>query len=168
MIKTPLVSIAVPNEKDLDILKPAIEMLGRFQIEYEEIVTSAHRSPDEMAEYAKGLKKRGVKVVIAAARGAAHLPGMIAAYTTLPVIAVPLKSPFLDGIDSLYSMLHMPIGVPLAVIGVDAAENASILAIQILGLFSEEAAKAIDNIKESLAQEVRRQSENVKGKYGSR
>jgi 5-(carboxyamino)imidazole ribonucleotide mutase len=118
-----------------------------------------------MAEYAKGLRKRGVKVVIAAARGAAHLPGMIAAYTTLPVIAVPLKSPFLDGIDSVYSMLHMPNGVPLAVIGVDAAENASILAIQILGLFREEAAKAMDSIKESLAKEVRRQSENIKKNY---
>ena len=166
MNKTPVVSIAVPNEKDLDIFKPAIEMFSRFQIDHEQVVTSAHRSPHEMAEYAKGLRKRGVKVVIAAARGAAHLPGMIAAYTTLPVIAVPLKSTFLDGTDSVYSMLHMPTGVPLAMLGVDAAENASILAIQILALFQEEAARAMDSIKESLAQEVSRQSENIKKNYG--
>lgn len=166
MNKGLVISIAVPNEKDLDIFKPAIETFSRFQIDYEQVVTSAHRSPDGMVEYAKGLRKRGIKIVIAAARGAAHLPGMIAAYTTLPVVAVPLKSPFLDDTDSVYSMLHMPTGVPLAVVGVDATENASILAIQILGLFQEEAAKAMVGIKESLAKEVRKQSENIKKNYG--
>ncbi len=109
-----LVSIAMPNEKDLEVLKEAVKILESFGIPFEVVVTSAHRSPEEMIRYAKGAKDRGIEVIIAAASGSAHLPGMIAAFTTLPVIAVPLRSSFLDGLDSVLSMLQMPSGVPVA------------------------------------------------------
>src|SRR5919107_5561930 len=134
MTSKTIVSIAMPNERDLEVMNESVVTLKSLGISHEVAVISAHRAPDQMISYAKNARDRGVEVIIATARGAAHLPGMIAAFTTLPVIAVPLKSPLLDGLDSILSMLQMPDGVPVATVSVNGAKNAAILASQILGL----------------------------------
>jgi 5-(carboxyamino)imidazole ribonucleotide mutase len=157
-----IVSITMPNEKDLEIMMEAVKMLESFGIPLEVVVTSAHRSPEEMILYAKGAKKRGIEVIIAAASGAAHLPGMIAAFTTLPVIAVPLRSPLLDGLDSVLSMLQMPKGVPTATVSINGATNAAVLACQILALHNERLTHKLDEFKLSLADEVKKHGANVK------
>ncbi|PWU79696.1 MAG: 5-(carboxyamino)imidazole ribonucleotide mutase [Candidatus Nitrosopolaris wilkensis] len=157
-----LVSIAMPNEKDLEVMLEAVKMLESFGIPFEVVVASAHRSPEEMIRYAKGVKERGIEVIIAAASGAAHLPGMIAAFTTLPVIAVPLKSSFLDGLDSVLSMLQMPVGVPIATVSINGGRNAAILACQIIGLHNDNISHQIDELKISLSEEVAKQAANVK------
>ena len=118
-----LVSIAMPNEKDLEVMNESVKTLGSFGVSYEVMVISAHRSPEQMIEYAKNAKDRGIEVIIAAASGVAHLPGMIATFTTLPVIAVPLRSSLPDGLDSVLSMLQMPNGVPVATVSVNGARN---------------------------------------------
>jgi 5-(carboxyamino)imidazole ribonucleotide mutase len=157
-----LVSIAMPNEKDLEVMNESVKTLGSFGVPCEVMVISAHRSPEQMIEYAKNAKNRGVEVIIATASGAAHLPGMIAAFTILPVIAVPLRSSFLDGLDSVISMLQMPSGVPVATVSVNGAKNAAILACQIIGLHNENIRHHLDNLKTNLAIEVQEQAERVK------
>ena len=159
-----LVSIAIPNEKDLEVMNEGAKVLESFGIPYEVVVTSAHRSPEEMIRYANGTKERGIEVIIAAASGAAHLPGMIAAFTTLPVIAVPLRSSFLDGLDSVLSILQMPIGVPVATVSVNGARNAAILACQMLSLHSENVRHQLDKLKTSLAEQVKQEATNVRSK----
>jgi len=158
------VSIAMPNEKDLEVMKDAVKMLESFGIPFEVVVTSAHRSPEEMIRYAKGAKERGIEVIIAAASGAAHLPGMIAAFTTLPVIAVPLKSSLLDGLDSVLSILQMPAGVPVATVSINGGRNAAILACQIISLHNDNARRQMDELKINLSEEVKKQAENIKSK----
>lgn len=157
-----LVSIAIPNEEDLEVMKEAVEILESFGVNFEVVVTSAHRSPDEMIRYAKGAKEKGIEVIIAAAKGAAHLPGMIAAFTTLPVIAVPLRSSLLDGLDSVLSILQMPVGVPTATVSINGSKNAAILACQILALHNEYLRRQMDEFKSSLVEEVKRQGANIK------
>ena len=159
-----LVSIAMPNEKDLEVMNESVKTLGSFGVPCEVMVISAHRSPEQMIEYAKNVKNRGVEVIIATASGAAHLPGMIAALTILPVIAVPLRSSFLDGLDSVISMLQMPSGVPVATVSVNGARNAAILACQIIGLHNENIRHQLDNLKTNLAIEVQEQAERVNSK----
>jgi 5-(carboxyamino)imidazole ribonucleotide mutase len=149
-----LVSIAVPNEKHLEVMNESVKTLGSFEVPYEVIVISAHRSPEQMIEYAKNAKDRGIEVIIAIASGAAHLPGMVAAFITLPVIAVPLRSSLLDGLDSVLSMLQMPSGVPVATVSVNGARNAAILACQIISLHNENIRHQLDKLKTSLAIEV--------------
>jgi 5-(carboxyamino)imidazole ribonucleotide mutase len=160
-----LVSIATPNEKDLELMEESISTLKSFGLSCEVVVISAHRSPEQMVQYAKNATDRGIEVIIAAASGAAHLPGMIAAFTTLPVIAVPLKSPFLDGLDSVLSILQMPNGVPVATVSVNGARNAAILASQIIGLHNDKARQEMKKLKMTLATEVEEQSERVKSKF---
>ena len=137
MTKTPLVSIVMGSDSDLDIMNEAAKALAEFGIPYEIDITSAHRSPARTSEYSRALKARGVKVVIAGAGGAAHLAGVIAAETTLPVIAVPIPSTALLGLDSLLAMVQMPAGIPVATvaIGKPGATNAGILAAQMIGLY---------------------------------
>lgn len=159
-----LVSIAMPNEKDLEVMNESVKTLVSFGVPCEVIVISAHRSPEQMIEYAKNAKNRGVEVIIATASGAAHLPGMIAALTILPVIAVPLRSSFLDGLDSVVSMLQMPSGVPVATVSVNGARNAAILACQIISLHNENIRLQLDKLKTNLAIEVQEQAERVKSK----
>src|SRR5919202_6806661 len=132
------------TEKDLEVMEETIAALQSFGIPYEVTIISAHRSPEQMFEYIKNASDRGIEVIIATGSGAAHLPGMIAALTSLPVIAVPLKSPFLDGLDSLLSMLHMPDGVPVATVSVNGAKNAAILACQIIALHDDVAKHEIE------------------------
>jgi 5-(carboxyamino)imidazole ribonucleotide mutase len=157
-----LVSVVMPNEKDLEVMNESIVTLKSLGIYCEVTVISAHRAPHQMIEYIKNAKERGIKVIIATAKGAAHLPGMIAAFTTLPVIAVPLKSPLLDGLDSILSMLQMPDGVPVATVSVNGAKNAAILAAQILGLHHDNISVELERLKVRLSSEVEEQAARIK------
>ena len=163
--KKRLVSIAMPNEKDLEVMEETIITLKSFDIPYEVTVISAHRSPEQMFEYIKNASDRGIEVIIATASGAAHLPGMIAALTTLPVIAVPLKSSFLDGLDSVLSMLQMPNGVTVATVSVNGAKNAAILACQIIALHNNNIRDEMTKLKTTLVRDVEEQSKRVRSRF---
>ncbi|NLN87446.1 MAG: 5-(carboxyamino)imidazole ribonucleotide mutase [Syntrophomonadaceae bacterium] len=130
----PVVGIIMGSDSDLPIMKEAADILQEFEVEYDVTVCSAHRLPQETADYAREAKARGLGVIIAGAGGAAHLPGVIAAYTTLPVIGVPIKTSALAGVDSLYSIVQMPKGIPVATVAINGSANAALLAVQILGL----------------------------------
>jgi 5-(carboxyamino)imidazole ribonucleotide mutase len=158
----PLVSIVMGSDSDLEIMREAAKALDDFGIAWEMDVTSAHRSPDRSAEFAKGAAGRGVKVIIAGAGGAAHLAGVIAAHTTLPVIGVPITS-VLNGLDSLLSTVQMPAGIPVATvaIGKAGATNAGILATQIIALSDEGIAKKMVAYKEKLAKGVEEKSRKL-------
>ncbi|MGH9529864.1 MAG: 5-(carboxyamino)imidazole ribonucleotide mutase [Terriglobales bacterium] len=160
----PLVSIVMGSDSDLEIMREARKALEGFGIAYEMDVTSAHRSPDRTAEYAKNAAKRGVRIIIAGAGGAAHLAGVIAAHTTLPVIGVPIPSTPLNGLDSLLATVQMPAGIPVATvaIGKPGATNAGILAAQILGLADRDLANKLDDHKKKLASGVEEKSRKLK------
>jgi 5-(carboxyamino)imidazole ribonucleotide mutase len=130
----PLVGIIMGSDSDLPIMKEAAEILNEFQISYEIKIVSAHRTPNLMYEYAKSAESRGLKIIIAGAGGSAHLPGMVASLTTLPVIGVPVQTKTLNGIDSLYSIVQMPPGIPVATVAINGAKNAGLLAAKILGI----------------------------------
>jgi 5-(carboxyamino)imidazole ribonucleotide mutase len=130
---SPLVGVIMGSDSDLPTMQAAIEILERFQIPHEVAIVSAHRTPDRMVEYAKTARDRGLQVIIAGAGGAAHLPGMVAALTVLPVIGVPVQTRALSGLDSLYSIVQMPSGIPVATVAIGNAQNAGLLAAQILG-----------------------------------
>lgn len=149
-MKKPLVGILMGSDSDLEKMSEAAQILDELGIENEVQVLSAHRSPKETADYATGAKKRGIKVIIAGAGGAAALPGTIAAITTMPVIGVPIKSKSMEGLDSLLSIAQMPPGVPVATVGVDGARNAGLLAAVIIGLLDSNIAKKIENFKKEL------------------
>jgi 5-(carboxyamino)imidazole ribonucleotide mutase len=169
MEKHPLVSIVMGSDSDLEIMNEAAKALIEFGIPHEVDITSAHRSPARTSEYARGLKDRGVKVVIAGAGGAAHLAGVIAAETTLPVIAVPIPSTSLLGLDSLLSMVQMPAGIPVATvaIGKPGATNAGILAAQMIGLYDQNVAAKLGAYKEKLAKGVEAKSRKLKESHKS-
>lgn len=157
------------SDSDLDIMREAAKALDGFGIVYEVDVTSAHRSPDRTADYARKAASRGVRVIIAGAGGAAHLAGVIAAHTTLPVIGVPIPSTSLNGLDSLLATVQMPAGIPVATvaIGKPGATNAGILAAQILGLSSAPLAKKLEDHKETLANGVEEKSKKLKITLGT-
>jgi len=160
----PLVSIVMGSDSDLEIMREAAKALDDFGISYEMDVTSAHRSPDRTAGYARDAAQRGIRVIIAGAGGAAHLAGVIAAHTTLPVIGVPIPSTSLNGLDSLLATVQMPAGIPVATvaIGKPGATNAGILAAQILGLADQKVAKKLDDHKKKLASGVEDKSAKMK------
>ncbi len=152
---TPLVGIIMGSDSDLGIMQAAAAMLKQFEIPFELTVVSAHRTPLRMVDYATTAKDRGLKVIIAGAGGAAHLPGMVASITTLPVIGVPIKSSnSIDGWDSVLSILQMPNGVPVATVALNAAKNAGILAAQILGCSDNKISAAIAHYKQEMSHEV--------------
>jgi 5-(carboxyamino)imidazole ribonucleotide mutase len=155
------ISIIMGSDSDLEIMKEAANVLDEFKIPYEITVVSAHRTPDRMFSFAKEAKGRGIKVIIAGAGGAAHLPGMVASITTLPVIGVPVKLKTMDGLDSLLSIVQMPAGVPVATVAINNAKNAGILAAQILGTSNEEIAERIQEFKDKMKEEVERKAEVV-------
>jgi phosphoribosylaminoimidazole carboxylase PurE protein len=161
----PLVSIVMGSDSDLEIMREAGKALDDFGIGYEIDVTSAHRSPDRSADFAKKAAERGIKVIIAGAGGAAHLAGVIAAHTILPVIGVPIPSTSLNGMDSLLSTVQMPAGIPVATvaIGKPGATNAGILAAQMIGLSDESVAKKMHAHKEKLARGVEEKSRKLRG-----
>lgn len=160
----PLVSIVMGSDSDLEIMREAGKALDEFGIPYEMDVTSAHRSPDRTAGYARDAAQRGIRVIIAGAGGAAHLAGVIAAHTTLPVIGVPIPSTSLNGLDSLLATVQMPAGIPVATvaIGKPGATNAGILAAQIMGLLDQKLAKKLDDHKKKLASGVEEKSAKLK------
>jgi 5-(carboxyamino)imidazole ribonucleotide mutase len=131
-MKTPLIGIIMGSDSDLPTMKAAIEICAQFEVPHEVAIVSAHRTPERMVEYAQTAHQRGLKVIIAGAGGAAHLPGMVAALTPLPTIGVPIQTKALQGVDSLYSIVQMPAGVPVATVSIGNATNAGLLAIQIL------------------------------------
>lgn len=151
------------SDSDLNVMQAASEILKEFGIPHEVTVVSAHRTPHRMIEYAQKAKERGLKVIIAGAGGAAHLPGMVAAVTTLPVIGVPIKSSnSIDGWDSVLSILQMPNGVPVGTVALNASKNAGILAAEILGTADETIAMKIADYKNSLSNEVIEKVEKMK------
>lgn len=159
----PVIGIIMGSDSDLPIMQNAADMLKQFGIPHELTVVSAHRTPTRLIDYAKNAKQRGLKIIIAGAGGAAHLPGMIAAVTTLPVIGVPIKSSnSIDGWDSVLSILQMPNGVPVATVALNAAKNAGILAASILGTTDEAISNKIAAYKESMETEVMEKVERLK------
>jgi 5-(carboxyamino)imidazole ribonucleotide mutase len=151
----PHVGIIMGSKSDLEVMQAAADILKQFDVAYELTIVSAHRTPDRMRTYALGAKARGLKVIIAGAGGAAHLPGMVAAYTILPVIGVPVKSSnSIDGWDSVLSILQMPNGVPVATVALNGAKNAGILAAQIIGSFDEVVSQKLSEYKKMLEKEV--------------
>ncbi len=158
----PVVSIIMGSDSDLPIMKEAAEILTQFNIEFELTIISAHRTPTRMVDFASNAHQRGIKVIIAGAGGAAHLPGMVASISPLPVIGVPIKSSnSIDGWDSVLSILQMPNGVPVATVALNAAKNAGILAAQILGTSDKEGMNAMLLYKLELAQSVRTKFEKL-------
>ena len=148
------VASVMGSNSDLPVVQGAIDQLKSFGVDFEAHVISAHRTPQRAEEFAKSAKANGVKVIIAAAGKAAHLGGVIAAYTTLPVIALPIKSSFMDGLDSLLSMVQMPTGIPVATVGVNGADNAGILAVQMLAVSDSALADKLDKFKADMAKAV--------------
>jgi len=148
------VGIIMGSDSDLPVMQEAAAILSQLGVEYELTIVSAHRTPDRLVDYGKNAHNNGIGVVIAGAGGAAHLPGMIAAFTHLPVIGVPVKSSNMSGLDSLYSIVQMPPGVPVATVAINGARNAGILAAQIIGISNNEVAKSVIAFKESMNNEV--------------
>jgi len=152
--KKPVVGIIMGSTSDLPIMSKAESHLTDFKVPYEVVTVSAHRTPDYMAKYAKAAQKRGIKVIIAGAGGAAHLPGMVASYTTLPVIGVPINITSLKGLDSFLSILQMPKGVPVATVAIDNAENAALLAIRMLSLNSKRLSQGLADFAKTQKKKV--------------
>ena len=157
----PLVGIIMGSKSDWPTMKEAAAVLKEFQVRYETRVVSAHRTPDDMVEYGKTAHERGLQVIIAGAGGAAHLPGMVAAYSPLPVIGVPVKSSALSGIDSLLSIVQMPGGVPVATVAIGGAKNAGLLALQILAADNKTLQSRILEYKQRLAAMARSQNVDI-------
>lgn len=161
-----MIGIIMGSESDMPIMKEAVAVLQELGVKYEVTVVSAHRTPERMFSYAKSAKLRGLKAIIAGAGGAAHLPGMVASLTTLPVIGVPIKSSnSIDGWDSVLSILQMPCGVPVATVALNGAKNAGILSAQIIGAFDSEIAKKLTNYKETLKTKVEKSIADLKDTY---
>ncbi len=162
-MKKPMVSVIMGSDSDMPVMEEACKTLGKFNIPYEVKILSAHRSPDKTSLFAKGARKRGIKVIIAGAGGAAHLAGVVASHTTLPVIGVPMESK-LEGMDSLLSTVQMPSGVPVATvsIGKAGAANAAILAAQIIGLSNSSIEKKISSHKKELVRKIDAKNRKIK------
>jgi len=167
-VSSPLVGIIMGSDSDLNIMQDAAKILEQFNIPIELTVVSAHRTPQRMLTYATTAKERGLKVIIAGAGGAAHLPGMVASITTLPVIGVPIKSSnSIDGWDPVLSILQMPNGVPVATVALNAAKNAGILAAQIIGTSNDEVAQKLATYKTQLEGEVLEKVHKLKAQFSN-
>jgi len=150
----PQIAIIMGSDSDLPTMQDAIAVCAEFNIECEVAIISAHRTPERMFTYAKSAHERGIKVIIAGAGGAAHLPGMVASLTPLPVIGVPVSSRHLQGLDSLYSIVQMPAGIPVATVAIGNAKNAGLLAVQILATAKSELLEKVQQYRQNLAQSV--------------
>ncbi|WAM33067.1 5-(carboxyamino)imidazole ribonucleotide mutase [Caldicellulosiruptor morganii] len=160
-MKKPLVGIIMGSDSDLPVMKEAAKVLEDFGVEYEMTIVSAHRTPERMFKYAKEAEARGIEVIVAGAGGAAHLPGMVASISNLPVIGVPVKTSSLNGLDSLLSIVQMPAGVPVATVAINNAKNAGILAAEILGIKYPEIRKKIAEYKEKMRNEVEQKAKDL-------
>lgn len=157
----PIISVIMGSDSDLPIVADAVSTLDEFKIPHEVLIMSAHRSPDVTTKFAKSAKDRGIKVIITAAGGAAHLAGIIAAHFPLPVIGIPIKTPTLNGIDSLYSIVQMPPGIPVATVGINSAKNAALLAIQIIAVENKLLQKKLIEYKNNLSKSVMAKSDKL-------
>jgi 5-(carboxyamino)imidazole ribonucleotide mutase len=163
-----IVGIVMGSDSDLAVMQAAAVTLQQFNISFELTIVSAHRTPLRLVEYATVAKSRGLKAIIAGAGGAAHLPGMIASITTVPVIGVPIKSKkSLDGLDSILSILQMPDGVPVATVALDGAKNAALLAIQIIATSDESVSSALEQFKKQLQTDVLDKAEKLKAEWNN-
>ena len=159
----PVVGIVMGSDSDLPVMSKAAKMLEDLEIPYELTVVSAHRTPDRMYEYARTAKERGLKVIIAGAGGSAHLPGMVAAMTVLPVIGVPVQTKALGGVDSLFSIVQMPPGIPVATVAINGALNAGLLAAKILAASDEALSARVQAYGDSLKEMVEQKAEKLEG-----
>ncbi len=166
-MKKPLVGILMGSESDLPVMEKAAEVLREMDIPYEIDISSAHRLPEKTAHYSRTARDRGIEVIIAGAGMAAHLAGVLAAHTTLPVIGVPIKSGALNGADALYSTVQMPPGIPVATVGIDGAKNAAYLACEILSIKYPEIARKLAHFREETKRSLKAKSKALKkGKAG--
>jgi 5-(carboxyamino)imidazole ribonucleotide mutase len=161
-MKKPLVGVLMGSESDLPVMEKAGEVLKEMGIPYEMGICSAHRLPEKTTHYAKSARNRGIEVLIAGAGMAAHLAGVLASHTTLPVIGVPLKSGPMDGVDALYSTVQMPTGVPVATVGIDGAKNAAYLACEILSIKYPEIAKKLEDFRSKMKKSLEEKSKTLK------
>ncbi|MBU1298033.1 MAG: 5-(carboxyamino)imidazole ribonucleotide mutase [Bacteroidetes bacterium] len=161
-----LVGIIMGSDSDLNVMKEAARILDEFGVGYELTIVSAHRTPERMFKYAKDAEKRGIEVIIAGAGGSAHLPGMVASITSLPVIGVPVKTSSMDGLDSLLSIVQMPSGVPVATVAINNAKNAGILAAQILGIKYKDIRDKIKRYKKKLEKSVLEKATALENNHG--
>lgn len=161
MNKQPAVLVVLGSDSDLPVMAAGLAILEQFEVPYTLRILSAHRVPEEVAAVAASAQQQNYRVIIAAAGMAAHLPGVVAAHTVLPVIGVPLQSKVLDGVDALYSMVQMPSGVPVATVGIDAAKNAALLAVQILAITDRRVRQALQQYKDQMAAAVLAKDERV-------
>lgn len=164
----PLVGIIMGSKSDLETMRECADVLDEIGVPYEIRVVSAHRTPESMVQYAKTARERGLRVVVAGAGGAAHLPGMVASLTTLPVIGVPVPSKALSGVDSLYSIVQMPAGVPVATVGIGNARNAGLLAARILGSHDAAIAERLETYRRGLEDVVGKMNEELGAEIESR
>lgn len=158
----PIVAVIMGSQSDWPTMKDACEVLDAFDIPYEKQILSAHRTPDEMRSFALAARTNGLKVIIAGAGGAAHLPGMTASYTTLPVIGVPILSKTMNGIDSLYSIVQMPKGIPVATVAIGNAANAGLLAVQMLATSDEKLVGKLETFRTRQSQDVKESNKVLK------
>lgn len=158
------VAVIMGSDSDLSVMKNCIKILKNFKVQCDVMVCSAHRTPDKASEFAKNAEANGIDVIIAAAGKAAHLPGVLAAYTPVPVIGVPIKSSTMDGLDSLLSIVQMPSGIPVATVAVDGAENAALLAVQILSVAHQSLRDKMVEYKKSLADKVEKKNTELQKK----
>jgi 5-(carboxyamino)imidazole ribonucleotide mutase len=156
-----MIGIIMGSDSDLPVMSKAAAILDKFEVPYEITIVSAHRTPDRMYQYAKTAEERGIKVIIAGAGGAAHLPGMVASLTHLPVIGVPVKTSSLNGLDSLLSIVQMPAGIPVATVAINNAENAALLALSILSTFDKNIADKLKQYKEELKNKVEEKAKKL-------
>lgn len=163
----PKVAIVMGSDSDYPVLEKCIKILKEFNVEVDVTVCSAHRTPDRAAEYARSAEEKGFNVIIAAAGKAAHLPGVLAAYTVLPVIGLPIQSSTLDGLDSLLSIVQMPSGIPVATVAINGSENAALLAIQIIGVKYPEMRSKMNQYKENMKVSVDEKDRKIKEKLRS-
>jgi len=164
MTQNPLIGIIMGSDSDFPVIESALKILKEFNVPFEVIVSSAHRTPEKTEQYAKTAAERGIKVLIAAAGGAAHLPGVVSAYTNLPVIGIPIKSKAFNGLDSLLSIVEMPKGVPVACVGVDNATNAVLFALRILASTSEDINKKMTAYRQEQAKAVEAKDKALQSK----
>jgi 5-(carboxyamino)imidazole ribonucleotide mutase len=158
-----LVGVIMGSDSDLKVMQAAVDALKEFGIDPEVRIISAHRTPDAMEQYARGAADRGLRVIIAGAGGAAHLPGMTASYTPLPVIGVPVALPAMEGLDSLLSIVQMPAGVPVATVAIDNARNAGLLAVRMLAMTDPELRSKMEQFQSDLGVTVRAKDEQLRG-----
>ena len=157
----PIVGIIMGSDSDLPVMSKAAEMLDQLEVPYELTIVSAHRTPDRLAQYAKSAAGRGIRVIIAGAGGSAHLPGMVAAQTVLPVIGVPVQTKALGGLDSLYSIVQMPGGIPVATVAINGALNAGLLAAKILAVSDEALTEKLEAYSRGLKESVEKKAEKL-------